>query len=127
MKKRLKLPNGFGSITERSDGRRRQPFIIKKTVGGRQRAIGFAATYAEALAYLVEYNKNPSLFAPSLVTFREIFELWKAEKYALISDNTKNGYNAAFKNSESLHRKKFAELKLADLQRVIGKQFISLD
>lgn len=116
---RMKLPNGFGSITEKTDGRRRRPFIIKKTIGGRSKVIGYAATYAEALAYLVEYNKNPSLFAPSLVTFAEIFELWKAEKYPLISENTRNGYNAAYKNSESLHKKKFAELKLADLQRVI--------
>lgn len=118
-KRRMKLPNGFGSITERTDGRRRQPFIIKKTVAGKQKVIGYAATYGEALAFLVEYNKNPSLFAPTLISFAEIFELWKAEKFPNISENTQNGYNAAFKNSESLHKKKFAELKLADLQRVI--------
>lgn len=119
MKKRMKLPNGFGSITERTDGRRRRPFVMKKTVNGKSKVVGYAATYAEALAMLVEYNKNPSLFAPTLITFAEIFELWKAEKYPNISDNTRNGYNAAYKNSESLHKKKFAELKLADLQCVI--------
>ena len=118
-KRRMKLPNGFGSITEKTDGPRRRPFLIKKTIAGRQKVIGYAVTYAEALAYLVEYNKDPSIYTPSLITFREIFELWKAEKYPLISANTQNGYNAAFKNSESLHHRKFSELKLADLQRVI--------
>lgn len=118
-KQRMKLPHGFGSITEKTDSRRRRPFVIKKTIGGRQKVIGYASSYAEALALLVEYNKNPSLFAPTLITFSEIFELWKAEKYPKISENTRNGYNAAYKNSESLHKKKFAELKLADLQRVI--------
>lgn len=118
-KKRMKLPHGFGSITEKTDSRRRRPFIIKKTIGGRQKVIGYAATYVEALAFLVDYNKDPSVFTPTLITFSEIFNLWKAEKYPQISDNTKNGYNAAFKNSEFLHHRKFAELKLADLQRVI--------
>lgn len=118
-KKRMKLPHGFGSITEKTDGRRRRPFIIKKTVGGRQKVIGYAATYTEALAYLIEYNKDPSVFTPSLITFNEIFELWKAEKYPKISENTRNGYAAAFKNSESLHHRKMTEIKLADLQRVI--------
>lgn len=40
MKKRLKLPNGFGSITCKSDGRRRKPYIVRKTIGGKQTTIG---------------------------------------------------------------------------------------
>lgn len=33
MKKRLKLPNGFGSITRKADGRRRKPYVVRKTIG----------------------------------------------------------------------------------------------
>ena len=40
MKKRLKLPNGFGSITRKADGRRRKPYVVRKTIGSKQIAIG---------------------------------------------------------------------------------------
>lgn len=40
MKKRLKLPNGYGSVTERTDSRRRNPFVVKVTIKGKQKAIG---------------------------------------------------------------------------------------
>ena len=52
--KRLKLPNGFGSISYRSDGRRRKPYIVRKTIGGKQTAIGYFSTYTEAIASLLK-------------------------------------------------------------------------
>ena len=66
--KRLKLPNGFGSITKKS-GRRRRPYEIRKFIDGRQKVIGYETTYESALAFLCEYNKNPLLFSPSEITF----------------------------------------------------------
>ena len=53
--KRLKLPNGFGSITKKS-GRRRRPYEIRKFIDGRQKVIGYETTYESALAFLCEYN-----------------------------------------------------------------------
>lgn len=58
-RKRMKLPNGFGSVVLRTDGNRRRP----------------------GLALLAEYHKNPSLFAPALITFSEVFELMRAERF----------------------------------------------
>lgn len=72
--KKLKLPNGFGSISYYGDHRRR-PYVVKKYIDGKQKPIGYFATYEDALAYLVAYNKNPSLFNPSEITFTEIFKL----------------------------------------------------
>lgn len=37
MKKRLKLPNGFGSVVYYGDSNRRQPYVVKKTISGRQK------------------------------------------------------------------------------------------
>lgn len=51
--KRLKLPNGFGSITKKS-GRRRKPFEIRKWIDGKQKVIGYEVTYESALAFLCE-------------------------------------------------------------------------
>lgn len=56
----MKLPNGFGSIACYS-GNRRRPYIVRKYIDGRQKIIGQYATYEDALAFLVNYNKNPSL------------------------------------------------------------------
>ena len=64
--KRLKLPNGFGSITKKS-GRRRRPYEIRKFIDGRQKVIGYETTYESALAFLCEYNKNPLLFSPLFI------------------------------------------------------------
>ena len=81
MQKRLKLPNGFGSISYYGDKRRRKPYVAKKYIGGRQKPIGYFETYEAALAYLVAYNRDPSLFNASEITFAEVFRLWSAEHY----------------------------------------------
>lgn len=119
MKKRIKLPNGYGSVVYYGDGRRRRPWVVKKTIAGRQKIIGKFATYAEGLAFLAEYNKNPMLFSPSLITFSEVYELMAAERYPKLAPNTCNNYRAAYKHCKKLYGRKFAELKISDLQAVI--------
>ena len=92
----MKLPNGFGSIACYS-GNRRRPYIVRKYIDGRQKIIGQYATYEDALAFLVDYNKNPSLFAPATITFAEVYRLMAAERYPKIAKSTANNYKAAFK------------------------------
>lgn len=116
--KNLKLPNGFGSISYYGDHRRR-PYVVKKYIDGKQKPIGYFATYEDALAYLVAYNKNPSLFNPSEITFSEIFKLWSAEHFPKIAKTTAANYTAAYKHCEPLYGKKFISLKISDLQAVI--------
>ena len=116
--KKLKLPNGFGSISYYGDHRRR-PYVVKKYIDGKQKPIGYFATYEDALAYLVAYNKNPSLFNPSEITFTEIFKLWSAEHFPKIAKTTAANYTAAYKHCEPLYGKKFISLKISDLQAVI--------
>ena len=48
--KRMKLPNGFGSVVLRTDGNRRRPWSVKVTINGRQKSIGDTATEIEGLA-----------------------------------------------------------------------------
>ena len=47
--KKLKLPNGFGSISYYGEHRRR-PYVAKKYIDGKQKPIGYYATYEDALA-----------------------------------------------------------------------------
>ena len=59
MKKRMKLPNNFGSIIK-LPGRRRKPWAVRKKIDGHYRYLGYFETYEKALTFLVEYNKDPS-------------------------------------------------------------------
>jgi integrase len=108
-------------------GNRRRPYIARKTIGWNEKkhpqyfVVGYYETAQEALAALVEYNKNPVLFSPNTITFAEIFELWKAEKFKNLSESTKIGYLAAFKNSADLHEIKFVEIKVAHLMSVVNE------
>lgn len=121
--KRFKLPNGFGSVVFYS-GNRRNPWIVKKTIHGKQKIIGQFATYEDGISFLVEYNKNPALFTPSLITFKEIYGLMAAEKYPKIAKSTAANYTAAYKHCQSLYSKKFVEIKIGDLQNIINTMSI---
>lgn len=115
---KLKLPNGFGSISYYGE-HRRKPYVCKKYIEGKQKPIGYFATYEDALAYLVAYNKNPSLFNPSKISFSEIFKLWSAEHFPKIAKTTAANYTAAYKHCEPLYGKKFITLKISNLQDII--------
>lgn len=96
MKKRLNPPNNLGSFTDRSDENCRQPFIIKKFVNALKRSFFMQRPMQKRFPIWWNITSIPPASFP-LVKFSDIFELWKAEKYPLISLNTQNGYNAAFK------------------------------
>ena len=77
-------------------GKRRRPYAVKKTVGWhwdeekqkqiqKQITIGYAATRAEGLQMLAEYNNNPFDVKASKATFQEVYECWSKGKYPTIS------------------------------------------
>ena len=91
--------------------------------------IGYAATRAEGLQMLADYNNNPFDLKASKVTFQEVYERWSKEKFPTISHSNVKGYEASYKVCESLYRKVFRDLKLVDLQTVVdtcGKNFPTL-
>lgn len=55
------------------------------------------------------------------MTFAEVFEDWKTEHYREITKAGIASYDRAFDVFESLHKKKFRELKTADFQAVIDQ------
>ena len=113
--KRVKLPNGFGSITKKS-GRRRKPFEIRKFINGKQKVVGYESTYELALIFLCEYNKNPSLFNSNEITFDELFTLVKANLYPRIQKHTQSSYDCAYKHLKHLYNKQFVKIRISDLQ-----------
>lgn len=103
----MRLPNGFGSVKKMS-GKRRKPWIVQKTIGWewdeargkniqKLATIGYAATKAEGIQMLAEYNNNPFDIKASKITFQEVYERWSKEKFPTISDSNVKGYEASYK------------------------------
>jgi len=125
----LRLPNGYGSVKKMS-GKRRRPYAVKKTVGWHvnpetgksvqeQITIGYAATRAEGLQILAEYNNNPFDIKASKVTFQEVYERWSKEKFPTISKSNVKGYEASYRVCGTLYNKVFRDIRLMDLQFVV--------
>ena len=117
----MKLPNGFGSIVEYRDKKRRKPFIVKKSINGKQKVIGNFITYEDALTYLIDYNKDPQLYSPSTVTFDEIYQLMTKDRYPKLSKSAIANYELAYRRCKHLWNKEFKKLKIHDFQNVIQK------
>jgi integrase len=121
----MKNPNGYGSVYKLS-GKRRKPFIIRKTIGFDDNAkqiyqiIGYYEKRDQAMLALAEYNKNPLILDNEKITFEEVFVLWKAKKFDGATTSTINGYNAAYKNSPVLHDMKFKDIKTMHMDKAIS-------
>ena len=83
-RKRRRLPNGFGSITELKEQNLRNPYWARITVGktplGRPilkplKPQSLFPTYNAAYEALVEYHKNPYDLEPS-ITFKDLYDKW---------------------------------------------------
>lgn len=81
----MRLPNGYGTVA-RLSGKRRRPYIIKKTRGWKDNGqpifeiIGYAATREEGLTLLSEYNRDPWDVDRAKITLQQLFDLWKEKK-----------------------------------------------
>ena len=99
--KRRRLPNGFGQISEIKNRNLRNPFRAMVTVGktpdGKPickplKPESYFATYNDAYAALVEYNKNPYDLAPA-ITMQELYDKWLPE-YEKTVKSTKSATSA---------------------------------
>lgn len=138
-KKRMKLPNGFGSIKYLGNGRRKPyaayPPVKDWTAKGpvSPPALSYCETWEEAYAILTTYNLEQAgkirvsnnLFIDRTPTFREVYDRFYDEKYnhseKKLSKQSQDSTRAAFKNCSVLHGKHFGELRYEDLQNVVNK------
>ena len=131
-KKRMRLPNGIGSVHHINDGKaRRRPYrarvpshveFDKDTGKATQKyiTIGYFEKEADAIEALFEYRKSPYTLEASTCTFADVFEMWKAEKYPDISQSGQRGYNSAFKNSAPLHKMKMRDIGAFHLENIMN-------
>ena len=132
-KKRMRLPAGLGSVHMIGDGRnRRKPWRARVNAGvefhmetgkAKQKYItlGYYETEIEAIEALMQYRKEPFTLEAAVCTFEDVFQMWKAKKYPEISPSGQNGYNAAFKQSEALHKLKMREIRSSHMEDVMQR------
>ena len=112
----MKLPNGFGTCYKLS-GNRRRPWVVKKTINGRQKTLGYFATYVEGLSHLFAVNDTDTMQAE--IPFSAIYERWKKEHFPGLSVSSQKAYEICFRHLSTLHSRPFASLRYRDLQAAI--------
>lgn len=128
--RKMKLPNGFGSIIFLGNNRR-NPYGALKTTGwdenGRQikKYIGYADTYNNAYKLLMEYNNTPFDLTLKNATLDYVFNIVEP----ILKDEYLNGTmsKSNYKNMISVynnHLKKLEKVKLMDLKKKQVQQII---
>lgn len=94
--KRKRLPNGFGQISEIKGRNLRNPFRAMVTVGKTDtgkpicellKPNAYFATYNDAYAALLEYNKNP-YDLDSDITLKELYDRWSKQHFSSLKSET---------------------------------------
>lgn len=118
-KSRLRLPNGFGQITELKTPNIRNRFRAMVTVGkdynGKPickllKPKAYFSTYNEAYAALVEYNKNPYDLDDD-ITVMQLYEKWSDEYFKKIKDTSTRTITSAWKYCSSVYRMRVRDVR----------------
>lgn len=126
--RRMRLPNGFGQISEIKNRNLRKPFRVMVTTGvnpetGRPickllQPEAYFKTYNEAYAALVEYNKDPYAL-DELLTMDGLYHKWAEAKFLSFSESSKRQYTAMWKYCESVYNVQVRELKISQIKYCI--------
>ncbi len=111
----MRLPNGYGSVYKLS-GHRRRPYVVKKTIDGRQRALGYFESYQAAFEFLVEINHcTPT----NQVTFSAVYAAWSQRHFPDVSLSSRQAYSISYRHLSPLHAMPFGSISYSDLQSAI--------
>lgn len=134
MAKPMKRRNGSGSVVKLS-GRRRCPFEVRVNTHMDERnypvydVLGRFSERDEALAALLEYNKNPYDLAINELTFEDVYKLWFDWKYTngqkKYSDSSVRCTSTAYKKCSSLYGMKFKDIRTPHIQAILNSQDMS--
>lgn len=123
-KKRMRLPNGFGRITELKGRKLRKPFRAMVTTGFDEdgkpigKIYGYYETYNDAYAALVEYHKNP-VDLDNRITVAELYEKWTAVYFEQITPNATRGIKAAWAYCSEVYHLSASELRARHIKHCI--------
>jgi integrase len=111
----MKLPNGYGTVYKLT-GNRRRPWVVKKTIDGRQKPLGYFPTREEAFAFLVSVNR---MTPEKEITFSALYHAWKARHFETIGASSRSAYEISYKHLSPLHSVSFRNITYNNLQSTI--------
>lgn len=111
----MRLPNGYGTIYKLS-GNRRRPWVVKKSIEGKQKALGYFSTQEEALSFLVGVNR---MTPEREVTFSAVYSAWSQRHFADISQSSISAYQISYKHLFPLHALPFRKITYSHLQQAL--------
>lgn len=111
----MRLPNGYGTIYKLS-GNRRRPWVVKKSIEGKQKALGYFATQEEALSFLVGVNR---ITPEREVTFSAVYSAWSQRHFTTISQSSISAYQISYKHLSPIHALPFRKITYSHLQKVL--------
>lgn len=116
----MRLPNGYGSVSQLS-GNRRRPYIARKsvTIDGqhKQHIIGYYATKADALQALAKHNNTATI--TSVTTFYHVYERWLSSHTHVVGHSAVAGYKSSVRHLRSIYTMPIHTIKYEHLQAVI--------
>lgn len=121
MARRMRLPNGYGSITKLS-GRRRNPYMVRITTGWNDDGtpirvpLGYYSDWKSANEALVNYHVDPSIIN-SDATFADCYDKWSDEKFEKVKDP--RGYKAAYNYCKPILKMKMRDIRLQHLESLV--------
>lgn len=119
-------PNGYGSVVKLS-GKRRKPFVVRKTVGWDDRAypiyatIGYYETRKEAVFALAEYNHNPFNINLSKLTFAQLYEKWAETELPKLGRSLAAAHRAAYRHCSEIYDIPYKDLRKFHMQKCIDE------
>lgn len=129
VKRRMRLPNGFGQISLIKNRNLRNPYRAMVTVGtneftGRSivkplKPVAYFKTYNEAYNALVEYNKDPYTFGSDM-TMKELYEAWSNVHFEKISEGFIKVIRGAWKYAKPIENMKVSEVRSRHLKTTIN-------
>ena len=117
--KHMRLPNGFGQISEIKNANLRKPFRAMVTIGKTDEGKpickllqpeAYFETYNDAYQALMKYNKDPYVFTNN-ITVEELYEKWSEQHFKTISEGAAVNTRAAWKYCDSVKNIKLVNLR----------------
>lgn len=134
--KRKRLPNGFGQISEMKGHNLRNRFRAMVSVGKREdgrpivkplKPQSHFATYNEAYAALVEYNRNPYELRDG-ITVKELYDKWSEEYFkTLKSDSSCRTIKAAWAYCSSVYNMGANDLRARHIKGCMDEGFANIN
>lgn len=126
-RKHMRLPNGFGQITEITGRNLRKPYRVMVTVGKTNegkpicrplRPEAYFETYNDAYQALVKYNAHPFDLS-NKTTMQELYENWICNRKDKMNPSTIARYRVAWAYSASIHNMLVRDVRISDTRNCI--------